>query len=80
MDKKWFREFDEPITLPGGGELRTLSDAREYIRALAVAKRTRQEWQTARQLVLRAGKYRGSITFAKIAIRRALDPHIRSNR
>ena len=30
----WSREFDEPIALPDGGELRTLLDAARYVDAL----------------------------------------------
>jgi hypothetical protein len=29
--KGWTREFDEPIPLPDGGELRTLLDAGHYV-------------------------------------------------
>jgi len=30
----WQREFDEPIVLPDGGELRTLLEAGRYVEAL----------------------------------------------
>jgi hypothetical protein len=30
-DKGWHRTFDDPIPVPGGGELRTLRDAGNYI-------------------------------------------------
>jgi hypothetical protein len=33
----WSRAFDDPIPLPGGGELRTLRDAGEYVTALPKA-------------------------------------------
>jgi hypothetical protein len=31
----WSREFDKPIPLPDGGELRTLLDAGRYVDGLA---------------------------------------------
>jgi hypothetical protein len=33
------REFDEPIALPDGRELRTLLDAKQYIQALRASQR-----------------------------------------
>jgi hypothetical protein len=35
----WSREFDEPIALPDGGELRTLLDAGRYVDALPRSNR-----------------------------------------
>ena len=37
-DKGWHRAFDDPIPLPGGGELRMLRDAGNFIAKLAKAE------------------------------------------
>lgn len=41
----WSREFDEPIAVPGGGALVTLSDAADYITALPDDEAALPEWQ-----------------------------------
>lgn len=42
----WRREFEYPIPLPGGGELRTLLDAGNYITSLPEKESALPEWQT----------------------------------
>ena len=39
----WSREFDEPIALPDGGELRTLLDAGRYVDALPRSRHAKAE-------------------------------------
>jgi hypothetical protein len=62
----WSRQFDEPIPLPDGGELR-------YIEALPKAKHQRPEWQTATEMLLMAAEGRGPMIFAHIAMLKALN-------
>jgi hypothetical protein len=69
----WSRQFDEPIPLPDGGELRTLLDAGRYIEALPKAKHQRPEWQTATEMLLMAAEGRGPMIFAHIAMLKALN-------
>jgi hypothetical protein len=52
--KGWSREFDEPIALPNGGELRTLLDAGRYVDALPRSMHEREEWQTVMEVLLSA--------------------------
>lgn len=69
----WYRLFDKPIQLPGGGELRTLLDAGRYIAALPRATQERREWRIATEMLLMVAEGRWPIAFAEIAIRRALN-------
>ena len=69
----WYRLFDKPIQLPGGGELRTLLDAGRYIAALPKAAQERREWRIATEMLLMVAEGRWPIAFADIAIRRALN-------
>ncbi len=48
----WSRQFDEPITLPDGGELQTLLDAGRHVEAMPAARHERTEWQTAIHFLL----------------------------
>jgi hypothetical protein len=52
--KGWTREFDEPIPLPDGGELRTLIDAGRYVDALPRSMHEREEWQMVMEVLLSA--------------------------
>jgi hypothetical protein len=47
----WSREFDTPIPLPDGRELRTLADAGHYVTALPPAVQKRAVWQAAEMLI-----------------------------
>lgn len=69
----WSRRFDDPIALPGGGELVTLADAGRYIEKLPAAEQRRPRWQTAaRELLISAD--RGGIVFlARAAMLQALN-------
>jgi hypothetical protein len=69
----WQREFDEPILLPDGGELRTLLDADRYVEALPKAKHDRPEWQTAIHFLLMAAEGRLPVMFAHVAMLKALN-------
>jgi hypothetical protein len=50
----WSAEFDEPIPLPDGGELRTLLDAGRYLAALPRSMHEREEWQMVMEVLLSA--------------------------
>ena len=52
--------------------LRTLRDAGDYIQALPGAKHKRPEWAIAAEMLLAAVEGSGSLTFAEIAMRKAL--------
>jgi nitroreductase len=53
--KGWTREFDEPIPLPDGGELRTLLDAGRYVDKLPRSIHEREEWQAVMEVLLLGG-------------------------
>ena len=57
----WSREFDEPIALPDGGELRTLLDAGRYVDALPRSIHEREEWQAVMEVLLLAVEGRESL-------------------
>jgi hypothetical protein len=69
----WQREFDEPIVLPDGGELRTLLEAGRYVEALPKTTHDRQEWQTAIRYLLMAAEDRLPVMFVHIAMLKALN-------
>jgi hypothetical protein len=50
--KAWGRTFDDPIPLPGGGELRNLRDAGNYISKLPKAEHDAPAWQAAMAALL----------------------------
>jgi hypothetical protein len=67
----WSREFDAPIPLPDGRELRTLADAGHYVTALPPTVQKRAVWQAA-EMLIRAATEQWPVKFADIAIRKAL--------
>jgi hypothetical protein len=69
----WSRHFDEPISVPGGGELRTLLDAGRYVEALPESQHEQLEWQTATHFLLMAAEGRLSVMFANAALFKALN-------
>jgi hypothetical protein len=68
----WHREFDEPIPLPNGKTLATLSDARAYILKLKQTDQDSETWQTAAQALLLVANQNGPTMFARIAMMLAL--------
>jgi hypothetical protein len=70
--KGWTREFDEPIPLPDGGELRTLLDAGRYVDALPRSILEREEWQAVMEVLLSAVEGREPVRLAHIALTLAL--------
>lgn len=70
----WERKFEDPIPLPGGGELRSLRDAGNYIQSLPKAKQQQQAWQTATEALLLVVNQNGPTMFARIGMMLALYP------
>ena len=69
----WGRAFDDPIPLPTGGNLETLSDAAAYIIALSPKLQDAPEWKTATATLIDAAEGRDFILHARIAVMRALN-------
>jgi hypothetical protein len=70
--KGWTREFDEPIPLPDGGELRTLLDAGHYVDKLPRSMQEREEWQAVMEVLLSAVEGREPVRLAQVALTLAL--------
>jgi hypothetical protein len=60
----WSRPFEDPITLPDGGQLVTLKDAADYIMKLPKAEQDLEDWQTAIEPDRRRGRPRLPDAFA----------------
>lgn len=73
-EQGWSRPFEDPIPLPGGGELRTLLDAGNYIQSLSKAKQQQEAWQVATQALLLVVNQNGPTMFARIGMMLALYP------
>jgi hypothetical protein len=63
---------DDPIELPDGRALRTLSNAGEYVTALSKADQAKPHWQTAARELMMAAERGGILMLAEIAMRQAL--------
>jgi hypothetical protein len=71
----WSKRFDEPIPLPGGGELATLREAGAYIARLPKSEHDAAEWQNAMHCLLLAADGNGP-AFARIGFMRALNRRV----
>ena len=71
----WQREFEDPISLPGGRVLVTLRDAADYITALPKRESARPEWQTAIEALMLVARG-GPTMLARIAVMKALNRHV----
>jgi hypothetical protein len=69
----WSTPFDDPIPLPGGGELRTLRQAADYIAALPEREAEADHWQLAIENLISAADQGGIVMLARIAVLRALN-------
>jgi len=72
----WSRVFEDPIPLPGGTTLRTLSDAASHVMALPGKTRQSVEWQAAIEALLMAAEDRGPLMHARIGMLRALNRNV----
>ncbi len=71
---RWSARFAEPIPVPTGKPLRTLSDARAYILDLPKDQQEAEHWQAATEALLHAAKHGGPWLFlARIGMMTALD-------
>jgi len=73
-EEGWQRRFEDPIPLPGGGELVTLLDAGYYIQSLSKAKQQQEAWQVATEALLVVVNQNGPTMFARIGMMLALYP------
>jgi hypothetical protein len=77
-DRGWKREFDDPISLPNGGELRTLHDAAAYITKLPKVEHDAPEWRTAIEVLMLVAEHGGPTMMARIGVMQGLHRHDRS--
>jgi hypothetical protein len=68
----WSAEFATPILVPAGGQLRTLSDAREFLSQLRSYEANSLEWQCAIAAVLLVGETGCSADIARAALVEAI--------
>jgi hypothetical protein len=71
----WGREFDEPITSPGGQKLVTLRDAASFITSLPEDESALPDWQAAIAALILVADLGGPTMFARIGVTRALNRH-----
>jgi hypothetical protein len=73
-DKGWHRTFDDPIPLTGGGELRTLRDAGNYIAKLSKREHDTFARRAAIEALMLVAEHGGDTMLPRIGIMRALYP------
>lgn len=73
-DKDWHRTFDDPIPLPGGGELHTVRDAGNYIAGLPKRERDSFAWRAAIEALMLVAEHGGDTMLPRIGIMQALYP------
>jgi hypothetical protein len=71
-DKGWHRTFDDPIPLSGGGDLRTLRDAGNYISKLPEREHDAPAWLAAIRALMLVAEHGGDTMLPRIGIMRAL--------
>jgi hypothetical protein len=71
-DKGRSRTFDDPVPLPGGGELRTLRDAGNYISKLPKREHDAPPWLAAIQALMLVIEHGGDTMLPKTGIMRAM--------
>jgi len=74
-DNGWQREFEDPISLPGGKKLVTLRDAADYITSLPKKESDLPEWQTAIEVLMLVARS-GPTMMARIGTMKALNRHV----
>ena len=73
-ERGWSRTFDDPIDLPGGGELRTLRDAGNFIAKLPKRDHDSPAWLAAMEALVLVVEQGGDTMLPRIGIMRALYP------
>jgi hypothetical protein len=71
-DNGWSRTFDDPVPFPGGGELRTLRDAGNYISKLPKRERDAPPWLAAIQALMLVVEHGGDTMLPRTGIMRAM--------
>jgi hypothetical protein len=70
----WSTPFDDPIALGGGGRLRTLQEAADFIMKLSEKEQQHPHWQAAIEMLIHAAETGGGwLLFARIGMLRALN-------
>jgi hypothetical protein len=74
----WSREFDDPIPLPDGTQLRTLRQAISYLaKTVPKAERDMPDILTAAEMLTYAAERESAwMFFARIGVMRALNRHV----
>jgi hypothetical protein len=75
-DQGWSREFDDPIVLPEGENLRTLRDVATYVTGLPKKEAALPEWQIAIEALMLVAERGGPTMFARIGMMKALNRHV----
>jgi hypothetical protein len=75
-DRRWSREFDEPIPMLLGNQLVTLEDVGTYITKLPEAEHTAPEWQAAMECLILVAEKNGPTMMARIGVMRALNRNV----
>jgi hypothetical protein len=65
-DKGWSRTFFDPLPLPGGGELRTLRDAGNYIAKLPKREHDAPAWRAAIEALMLVVEHGGDTMLPRI--------------
>ena len=68
----WEYEFDDPLSLPNGGQALTLREAGQYIVTLSSTETFEPHWQNAIRLLLEAAASQTPVTRAFRVIQQAL--------
>jgi hypothetical protein len=69
----WSDHLEDPIMLPAGITLRTLSEAARYIQRLPATEAHKPHWQTACGILIDAAEGRDFVMHARIAMLRAVN-------
>jgi len=70
--KGWNAKLEPPVPLPGGGSLKTVSDADNYVGRLTKRDQQRPEWKTAADYLVKAAADPAWAFFARRAVYIAL--------
>jgi hypothetical protein len=71
----WFRRFEDPIELPDGRKMLTVTEAAAYIMKLPKGEQHLDEWQAATEALIMAAEDCGPL-HARIGMLRALNRHV----
>ena len=69
----WSSQFERPLSVPGGKELTSLLEARNYLQSLPIANQSDTVWRSARSNLLLAAQHGGHwVQYAKLSIMLAI--------